>query len=179
MDAQMPPNMAQMAGPQDVPHGTPAEEPAELEGEGDSGFLAEAKRAIDGIKTALYKDKKVSDQFLKVIDPKKKTDSMTRAVILLVTELDKKLDLDSEVLPAMTAMAAGELMELAEAGHGITFSEIEQKQIVMAAFEGVLQAYGADQQDAANFVGEVGPDGEQQALAEYQAAMPSSEGVAA
>lgn len=172
MDAQMPPNMAQMAGPQEVPQGMPDGVPHETPDEGeDAAYLDEVQRGMDGIKTALYKDRKVSDSFLAMIKPDKKVDSMVRASILLVTELDKKLDLDEEVLAAMTLMAAGELMELAEAGLDMTFSEQEQKQIVGAAFEGILQVYDADPQAAADFVGEVGPEAEAQGVADYQAMM--------
>lgn len=179
MDTEIPPNMAQLAQLEQAATDPGATQPPGNEPQpsqtgddlDDEGMIAEAQRGLDGIKTALYKDRNVSDQFLSMIKPDKKEDSVTRAAILLVTELDKKMDLDETVLAPMTAMAAGELMELSEAGHGIVFSEDEQRRVVMAAFEGILQAYQVDPQEAANFVAAVGPEAEQQGVENYKAAL--------
>jgi hypothetical protein len=146
---------------------------ADVPEDDEAGYLAEVQRGLDGIKTALYQDKNVSDQFLAMIKPEKKEDSLVRAAILLVTELDKRLDLDESVLAPMAVMASGELIELVEAANGITFDEAAQKRVVMSAFEGVLQAYQVDGQEAADFVAEVGPEAEQQGIEDYSAALNS------
>lgn len=174
MDEQMPPNMASLAQQPAEPAQASAAggmEQQEAGGGAEEAALAqEFRRGLDAIKTALYKDEATSRAFEDMIKPDKAVDSLSRATISLVTEIDKKIDIDEEILAPLTAAAALELIELAQA-KGVNLDETQQKQVVSTAFEGIVMAYEVDPQSAADFIGEVGPEAEQQGIKDYQAAL--------
>ena len=152
-------------GPQ--PGGPPGAPP---EG-GQDPDVAEVERGMKAIAEMLYKNEASSDAFLKSVKPNDKAGSTSKAAILLITEIDKKINLSERVLGVLSGIAAGEVMELAEAGHGITYSEKEQQQIVMTTFEGILQAYGVDPQHAANVAGQADEAQQKEAMSMYEGAL--------
>lgn len=146
----MPPNMAAMAGeaqpPQPAPQqGMPPQEPQEqrpdLEGPELEQAFEEAKAEVGEL---LYKNTDMSDRIIKMADKREKVGSVAKAVVLVVTELDKQVDFPEEVLAGITAWTADRVIELVteDASVDLEYNEKEAKQVVMTATELMLDAYG-------------------------------------
>lgn len=116
---------------------------------------AELQRGLQGVSRAIYESDETSDALLSMVEPggpEGVVGGASRAVIQLVTELDKKLDLDKAVLAQLGARAADRFIELVEAEKGIDVSDQEARQIVMTVEEGLLQAYGMDEEASGRMV---------------------------
>lgn len=173
----MEPSMQQMAqgGP------PPEEQAMQPEGgqpapsnkpEGDeSSDIAEMEKGVKAVSTVLFKEQGPADAFVKMLKPDDPVGSCVRASISLVTEIDNQLNLSERVMAPLAVFGAGELMEIGEAAHGMTFDEKTQKQIVTATWEGIMAAYGVAGEDAANFAGSTSEEEQNAAVQDYQGVM--------
>jgi hypothetical protein len=84
-------------------------------------------------------------------DEREKIGSVAKAVVQVVTEMDKRGDYPEEILAGLTAWTADAVMELVNEDPSVNmkFSEKEAHQVVMTATELLLDAYGVSQQDRA------------------------------
>lgn len=138
------------------------------QGGGDAELFLRAERAVH---RALYENEKSADAIVQTLSPDNPDDSITRAAIQLVVQIDNKINMPERFIPLVGIVTAGELMEVHEAVHGSTFDEAAQKRISMATVEGLALAYDADPQDAAEIAASADEQTQQQAVTEYQQAM--------
>lgn len=145
--------------PQQQQEGAPQQGAAESKGKGGPA-TAEVERGIAAVGKALYQDAGMSDKILAQISDEEKVGSTAKAAIMLVTQMDKQLDLAERAIAAVTVFAADRLMELAEADarNGIQYSDMEAKQVIMTTMEGILKAYGVTPERSAQLAQQVGPD---------------------
>lgn len=131
---------------------------------------AEVERGIAAVGKALYQDSAMSDKILAMVSPEEKIGSTAKAVIMLITQMDKQLDLAERAIAAVTVFAADRLMELveADASIGIQYSEAETKQVVMTTIEGILEAYGVTPERSQQVAQQVGPEKTQEYGKLYQ-----------
>lgn len=149
---QQPPQGAAPPGPQGspMPQGGPPQGPQGAQplpgddvGE-DVSIEDEAARGIQAVGKALYEDNEMSDKLLAMIDEKEKVGSTAQAAIMVVTEMDKQMDVAEPAIASIAVFAADRIMELAEADarQGVKYSDMEAKQVMMTTMEGILMAYG-------------------------------------
>ncbi len=168
-------SMQQMAAQGQPPQGAPqqqAPEQAPGKSEGDeSQDIPEIERGLQAITQVLYKNAETADAFTNMINPRDPVGSLVQAAMQLITQFDNQLNLPERVMAALAVIGAGELIEIAEAAHGITLDEKQQQQVVMATWEGLLGAYGVDGEDAVNFAGSTSEQEQSEAVSTYQGAM--------
>lgn len=137
----------------------PEEEADDTDGEEASPEeQAEYERAMAGLYEAMYQNPKSSRAILDMIQAEDKIGSVAKAVVLLVEQLDKKIQLDEAVVPQITQDAAERVVEMAERGKKIQFSEQELQAIAGASLEGVMQVFGASPEDAQQFMSSMPPE---------------------
>lgn len=120
------------------------------EGDPDSEVQAEFERGMQGVSRAIYEEEALSDQIIGMINEQEKIGSIAKAVITVITQVDKQLDIAEPVLAPMAVFTADRLMELAETAiPGMQYSEKEQQQIVMTVTELLLATYGVSPERAA------------------------------
>lgn len=165
--------------------GKAPEQPEEASDEGGEEATpeeqAEYERAMAGLYDALYKNQKSSQAVLDMVQPSDKIGSTAKAVVLLVQQLDKKLQLDEVVIPQIAQDAAERVVELAEKGKDMEFSEEELQNLIGAVMEGVMQVFGVSPQDAQDFMSSMPQEETAKVKQEYDqmiAKAPSAGGMA-
>lgn len=104
----------------------------------------EYERALSELGDVLYNNEQASDALLAMIQPENKVDTTVKTVISLITQIDRKIDLEESTIWAITMQAVDRLIDMAEA-KDVTFSERETEQVAMAAWEGIMGMFGGDE----------------------------------
>jgi len=107
----------------------------------------EYERAMRALMNVLYENDSTSNAIMQQINPEDPISSTVKAGVLLINELDKKVDMDENIIAPVTMEVVTRLMELAENRHGIEFQENEGQAIMGATWEGVMTSFGVDQRD--------------------------------
>ena len=92
------------------------------------------------------------------IDPNDKVSSTTKAGVMLVQELDKKLQMDQGIIAEITKEASTRIMELAEARHSMEYGGREAQVIVGATWEGVQEIFGTNPEEGQEFMQSYSPE---------------------
>jgi hypothetical protein len=129
------------------------EEPGEPATAEEEEELVRAREALERI---LYDSDELSNSLMGQIDPEDKIGSTTKATVLLIGQIDDKIDLDEAVIAPFTMEAVDRLTELAEAKHGFEYSERELQATLGATWEGVMSMFGVDQNEYDRFVSGIG-----------------------
>ena len=111
----------------------------------------EYEKALAAMHIVLYKNEKSSDQILNMLTPEDKIGSLAKAGMMVISQLDAKLDLDENIIAELTGDVVDNLVELGEQGKGFTFSEQELQAALGSTWEGVMQIYGVDENQYASF----------------------------
>ena len=82
-------------------------------------------------------------------------DALVSTTMLVLTEVDKKLDLPEVVIFELASTIFDLLVELGEKAGIFTLDEAQEKKIAGALTEMILQAYGAEAEDIQQFLGGV------------------------
>lgn len=106
---------------------------------------AEYERAVTALHTVLYENEGTSQGIVDMLQPEDKVGSTAKAAILVIQQLDEKLDMGETVIPEITLDVADRIIELAERGKGMEFSEKETQAVVGATWEGVMELFGVDE----------------------------------
>ena len=126
------------------------------------------EEAMDMVMRMLYVDDKTSATIMDMIQPKAKVDSIVKAAVLIIQQVDQKLDLDQAVIPELVMEVPDRLIELAEEGKGMTFNEGELKAILGSTQEMVMQVIDVDKGEARRLMDNLSPQQKQKAQADYQ-----------
>ncbi len=171
-----PPAPAPVEAPAAAPAGTaPAAAPAGASGApmqggkatGDGVEMAEEdaspeeqaayEEAMKAVAQVLYSNEKLSNSIVDQINPENMVDSTAKVSMLLIKQLDEKVDLDEIVIAEVTQEVVSRIIELAEARHQIDYGEDEMQVILSATFEGVGEMFGGmDEQSMQQLTGMVG-----------------------
>jgi hypothetical protein len=119
----------------------------------------EYERVMQGLSKAIYHNDNVANAIVDQIQPADKVGSTAKATLLLIQQLDQKMQMQEVVVPEITKEATERLIELAEARHGIQYGEREVQVILGSVWEGVQGMFGMEQQDAEALMAGVGGDG--------------------
>lgn len=114
-------------------------------------------RAMQYMSKILYGDrgaKSIVDQ----IDPNDKVSSTTKAGVMIVQQMDKKLQMDQGIVAEITKEASTRIMELAEARHSMEYGGREAQVIVGATWEGVQELFGTNPEEGRAFLESYTPE---------------------
>ncbi len=104
------------------------------------------ERAVTMLYTVLYKNpdtgKAVLDQLVADEEPQVKVEAAARAVVLLVQQIDAKLNLSNEVMPYFLVTVVDRLLELATKIKKVKFDEKDTMAVLSAASDGVQALFG-------------------------------------
>lgn len=132
--------------------------------------------AMEMLYKMLYVDDKTSATIVDMIQPNGKVDSIVKASVLIIQQLDTKLDLDASVIPELVMDVPDRLIEIAEKSKRMTFSEGELKAILGSTQEMVMQVIDVDAGEARRMMDNVSPEQKAQATRDYQKFLSESEG---
>lgn len=118
----------------------------------------EYQRAMQALSQILYANDKTANAIVDQIDPQDKIGSTSKVNMLLIQQLDQKINMDESIVAQMTQEVTERVMELAEARHDIKYSEREAQVILGATWEGVAQMFGANAESVQGLAEELGPD---------------------
>jgi hypothetical protein len=113
-----------------------AQEPASEEEQ------AEYERALDALSRVIYEDDNTSKAVVDGLQPEDKVGSVANLALILVQQLDDKIDMDEAVIPQMTLEIVDRLVDLGEQTKQMQFSDEDVQNALGAAWEGVMNAYG-------------------------------------
>ena len=114
--------------------------------------------AMQVLASVLYGQDKIANAIVDQINPEDKVSSTAKVVMLLIQQLDQKIQLDEAVVPEFTQETTGRVMELAEARHGFKYGGREQQVILGAVWEGVHQMFGVQPEEAQGMMQSIGGD---------------------
>lgn len=118
------------------------------QGAGDQANSVEQQSYEEGmaeVQNILYKNQPSSDRIIKMIDPQNKVETTAKTTILLVQNMDKKLNFEEGIIYSITEEVAGRVIDLAEATGRVQFSQQEAQKALMASFEGIMEMFGGEQ----------------------------------
>ena len=161
--AQMPIEEPEMAMPQpgvtepQPEQGEPmtpdfAQESLVNESEATDAEEQELERALDALGDVLYSDDKSHQVIIDQFSLQDKVGSVATASLELIKNLDAKLDLDETVIPTFTQEVVGRMIDLFENVHSEQLEEPEAQAVLASTWEGVLAAFGVEQDDYDEFL---------------------------
>ena len=133
--------------------------PGMNEVEATPGQQAEYERAMRALAQVLYQNDKMAAAMVDQIIPDDKVGSTTKASLMLIQQLDEKLQMDESVVAQFSVEVVERLTELAEARHNIQYGDRELQVIMGSVWEGVQQMFGMEQQDAEALIAGIGGEG--------------------
>jgi hypothetical protein len=150
-------------GVQQVDPNAPAIEghmpPGMNEVEATPGQQAEYERAMKALAQVLYQNDKMASAMVDQIVPDDKISSTTKASLMLIQQMDEKLQMDESVVAQFSVEVVERLTELAEARHNMEYGDRELQVIMGAVWEGVQAMFGMEQQDAEALIAGIGGEG--------------------
>lgn len=133
---------------------------------------AELERAWAAVAEVLYGNDKTHQAIVKKLDPKDKVGSAAMVTVFVITEVDKKINIDEGVIAGLVPNVLDAVIEIAEKARDIPeYTEKETKRALGTAMEQTLAAYGVEEEDYKAFVKERGLDSpaeQKKAKATYQ-----------
>lgn len=147
-------------GSDDLPEG----EPASPEDE------AELKRALGAFAAAVYKD---DNTFNSIVQKLKNPDippinKLSDTTISLVTQIDKKINIDEGVVLPFTATVYDKIYEIAQTAKAFTLPDDLMKKGLMVTLQLTIQAYGVSPEEYNDFCEHIGEHGAKKVINFYQ-----------
>lgn len=112
---------------------------------------AEYERAVGALGKVLYEDDETADAVVDQLREEDPVGSITKASILLVRQLDDRLDLDENVIAQFTLEVLDRVVELYETKTGQDLPPEEVEKVTAATWEGIMQVYDIDEEDYRQF----------------------------
>lgn len=113
---------------------------------GDSGLsdtqLQEYQRASQLLHTILYQNENTGRAVLAQIQPEDKVASVARAAVLIIQQIDKRLNLSDAIIPLMVITVVDRLLEMADRVKKTKYTPEESAAVVAATTNGVKALFG-------------------------------------
>jgi hypothetical protein len=128
----------------------------------------EYERAMQALSKILYSSDEIANSIVDQIQPEDKVGSTAKVSMLLISQLDQKINMDESVVAAISTETVERITELAEARHNSTYGERELQVIMGSVWEGVQEMFGMEQQDAEALMSGVGEENLAQLQGQYE-----------
>jgi hypothetical protein len=99
----------------------------------------------------LYSNDSSAQGIVDQINPDDKVSTTSKVGMLFIKELDRKINMDENVIAEVTRESVGRIAELAEARHGVKYERTDMEKIIGATWEGVQMMYGSDERVSQEF----------------------------
>ena len=106
---------------------------------------AELDRALGALSKVLYEDDNTSQSIQDQLRPEERIGSIAKASILLIQQLDEKLDLDEVVIAEFTQEVADRVIDMYEAKNDEEVTDEDAQKVLGATWEGVQELFGVDE----------------------------------
>ena len=113
---------------------------------------------MQALSKILYGNDETANAIVDQIDPNDKVSSTSKVSMLLIQQLDQKINMDDAVVATVSQETVERISELAEARHGIQYGDRELQVIMGSVWEGVQGIFGMEQQDAEALMAGIGGD---------------------
>lgn len=104
----------------------------------------EYERVAKPMYATLYDNERTSEAIVSMLSAEEKVGSVARAALMVIKQLDERLDMAEVVVATITMDAVDELLQIAEAALDTEYSEAEAQQALAATWEGVMILFGGD-----------------------------------
>lgn len=132
---------------------------------------AEYERAMLALTKVLYANEQTSKAIVDQINPEDKVDTTSKAAMLVINQLDQKVDLDEIVVAQITQESVARIIELAETRYNTEYDDREQQAILGTVWEGVQTMFGVEPEDTQQAAATVGADNMGALKQTYEAAL--------
>lgn len=112
----------------------------------------QALRAADVV---LYENDKTAESVENMLTAEDKIGSTVQASLMVLTQIDQKIDMPEEIIAQVAMDITDMVVDLAEEGKGIQFSEQEAQAVWGSVWEGVMETYGVDEEEYAAFTADM------------------------
>lgn len=131
------------------------EEETAAGGETTEEEQAEYERVLGAVERVLYQEEATSKPIEEMLrTDESKIDGVVSAALMVISEVDKQLDMDDVVIAEITQDTVDRLIEMSEA-KGAEWSEQETQGALGATWEGVMEMFGVDEEDYNQMTGEM------------------------
>ena len=128
----------------------------------------EYERAMQALSKILYGNDETANAIVDQVDPNDKISSTVKVSVLLMNQLDQKIQMDEAVVAEVSVEAVERISELAEARHNIQYGDRELQVIMGSVWEGVQEMFGMEPQDAEALMAGIGGDNLAQLKGQYE-----------
>lgn len=119
----------------------------------------EYERALKALSKVLYEDERASDGILQQLLPEERIGSVAKASMLIINQLDAKLDFDEDIIAQLTQDTVERVIDLFENTKlEDEFSEQEAQAALGATWEGIMEMYGVDEESYAELTSGLSED---------------------
>jgi hypothetical protein len=110
-------------------------------------------QAMTAAETVLYENDQTSEALSDLLRPEQKVDGAVQASLMAITQIDQKIDMPEEIIAQVSMDITDMIIDLAEEGRGMQFSEKEAQAVWGSVWEGVMETYGVDEDEYNSFTG--------------------------
>jgi hypothetical protein len=114
--------------------------------------------AVSVLGKVLYENENTSEAITKQLQPQEKVGSVAKASMLVIKQIDEKIDLDEVIIPEFTQDVVDRMIDMYENLHGDEFSEQEAQGALGSAWEGVMELFGIDEDSYAELTAGMSDD---------------------
>lgn len=114
--------------------------------------------AMSALHKVMYTNQGTSEAIADMLQPEDKIGSTVKAGVMVIQQLDQKIDMDENIIAEMTAETADRLMEMGERAKGMQFTDQEAQAVAGATWEGVMQMFGVDEEQYNSFMSGMAPE---------------------
>lgn len=109
----------------------------------------EYERALSSLYKVLYSNDKTHQSIVQGLKstPQNKIEPVVKMGVLLVKQLDEKVDLHESVIAQITGDTVDRMIEIAETRYGAQYSDTEAQRALGATWEGVMMMFGITEED--------------------------------
>lgn len=119
----------------------------------------EYERALKALSKVLYEDERASDGIIQQLLPEERVGSVAKASMLIINQLDAKLDFDEDIIAQLTQDTVERVIDLFENTKlEDEFSEQEAQAALGATWEGIMEMYGVDEDSYAELTSGLSED---------------------
>lgn len=119
---------------------------------------AEYERATEALQQVMYDDERASAAIAQQLRPEERVGSIAKASMLLIKQLDDRLDFDEVIIPQFTQDVVDRVIDFYENVHGEEISEGDAQKALGATWEGVMEMFGVDEDTYAEFTQGMGEE---------------------
>lgn len=109
------------------------------------------EQAMSALQQVVYENDTTADAIAEMVQESNKIDSTVQAVLVTLSELDKKLDMDEGIIAQIAMELTDMVMDVATEGKGIQYTEQEAQAVWGSVWEGVMEMYGVDEEEYTSF----------------------------